>query len=289
MLNHNLVTIPKLATPLQTTPRQPEVFQLRQIRRSSAPLHGSFSMRGKGGNRLVPGPDYMVDVLKLPNQALKVSGESLQTCVTWRCPDGSQRLFGWLILAVYGQSLASNGPVVDSRDLNLVFSHTELLGDTTTSNMPVNLDYFCDFIDIFDDEPVYARPGPITIHHHYSFSQKVAVVRAGLHNYANDVKKILQFKVPGIWKRGRSRLRWTDSVELDFRIINEKTWRRRMLLWKKLQWKALAHEDLAGYDDDLVDFNQHCSKVTLRTIGNELLLERHSDDYKNIRDDISLP
>ncbi|GFY36635.1 hypothetical protein TNCV_28391 [Trichonephila clavipes] len=30
---------------------------------------GSFAMREKGGNRLVPGPDYMVDALKLPNQA----------------------------------------------------------------------------------------------------------------------------------------------------------------------------------------------------------------------------
>ncbi|GFW52329.1 hypothetical protein TNCV_3079011 [Trichonephila clavipes] len=44
-------------------------------------------------NRLVPGPDYMVDALKLPNQAPRIS--------------------------------ASNGPVVDSRDLNLVFGHTE--------------------------------------------------------------------------------------------------------------------------------------------------------------------
>ncbi|GFW94163.1 hypothetical protein TNCV_1979031 [Trichonephila clavipes] len=48
---------------------------------------GSFAMRNKGGNRLVPGLDYMVDALKLPNQAPKASGESLQTCVAWRCPD----------------------------------------------------------------------------------------------------------------------------------------------------------------------------------------------------------
>ncbi|GFW49286.1 hypothetical protein TNCV_3057961 [Trichonephila clavipes] len=34
--------------------------------------------------------------------------------------------------------------------------------------------------------------------------------------------KILQFKVTGIRKRGRPRLRWTDSVKLDFRIMNEK-------------------------------------------------------------------
>ncbi|GFV87743.1 hypothetical protein TNCV_780251 [Trichonephila clavipes] len=81
-------------------------------------------MEGKGGNRLVPGLDYMVDALKLPNQAPRVSGESLQTCVAWRCSDGTQHLFCWPILAVYGHSLASNGPVND-RDLNLVFGHTE--------------------------------------------------------------------------------------------------------------------------------------------------------------------
>ncbi|GFS58347.1 putative kinetochore protein NDC80 [Trichonephila clavipes] len=54
---------------------------------------GNFAMREKGGNRLVPGPDYMVDSLKLLNQA----------------PTGSD----------------SNGPVVDSRDLNVVFGHAE--------------------------------------------------------------------------------------------------------------------------------------------------------------------
>ncbi|GFX99222.1 hypothetical protein TNCV_2494031 [Trichonephila clavipes] len=82
-------------------------------------------MREKGGNRLVPGPDYMVDASKLFNQAPRVSGESLQTCVAWRCPYGTQHLFCWPILAVSGQSLASNNSVVDSRYLNLVFSPTE--------------------------------------------------------------------------------------------------------------------------------------------------------------------
>ncbi|GFU81103.1 hypothetical protein TNCV_1117551 [Trichonephila clavipes] len=82
-------------------------------------------MREKGGNRLVTGPDYIVNALKLPNQAPRVSGESLQTCVAWRCLDGPQHLFCWSILAVSGQSLASNGLVVDSRYLNLVFGHTE--------------------------------------------------------------------------------------------------------------------------------------------------------------------
>ncbi|GFU97974.1 hypothetical protein TNCV_383391 [Trichonephila clavipes] len=82
-------------------------------------------MREKGINRLVSDPDCKVVALKLPNQAPTVSGESLQTCVEWCCPDGTQHLFCWPILDVSGQSLASNGPVVDSRYLNLVFSPTE--------------------------------------------------------------------------------------------------------------------------------------------------------------------
>lgn len=77
------------------------------------------------GNRLVPGPDYKVDASKPPNQAPGVSSESLQTCVAWRCPDGTQHLFCWPILAATGQSLASNGPIVDSTCPNLVFGHME--------------------------------------------------------------------------------------------------------------------------------------------------------------------
>ncbi|GFV75230.1 hypothetical protein TNCV_3190791 [Trichonephila clavipes] len=49
----------------------------------------SFAMREKGGNRLVPGLDYMVNALKLLNQAPRGSGESLQKCVAWRSPDGT--------------------------------------------------------------------------------------------------------------------------------------------------------------------------------------------------------
>ncbi|GFW25835.1 uncharacterized protein TNCV_1310941 [Trichonephila clavipes] len=86
---------------------------------------GSFAMREKGGNRLVPGSDYMVDALKLPNQAPRDSGESLQMSVAWCCPDRTQHLFCWPILAISGQYLVSNGPVVDSRDLNLLFGHAE--------------------------------------------------------------------------------------------------------------------------------------------------------------------
>ncbi|GFU69921.1 hypothetical protein TNCV_3967951 [Trichonephila clavipes] len=86
---------------------------------------GRFALQEKGGNHLVPGPEYMLDALKLPNQASRVSGQSLQTCVAWRCPDGMQHLFYWPNVAVSSQSLASNGPVVDSRYLNLVFGPTE--------------------------------------------------------------------------------------------------------------------------------------------------------------------
>ncbi|GFY04341.1 hypothetical protein TNCV_4414291 [Trichonephila clavipes] len=65
-----------------------------------------------------------LDASKLLNQPPRVSGESLQTGVVWGCPDGTQHLFCWPIVAVSGQSLASNSPVVDSRDLNLVFGLT---------------------------------------------------------------------------------------------------------------------------------------------------------------------
>ncbi|GFX51247.1 hypothetical protein TNCV_2735981 [Trichonephila clavipes] len=69
----------------------------------------------------------MVDVLKLPKQATRVSGELLQTCVAWSCPDETHHLFCWPIHAVHGQSLASNGLAVDSRDLNLLFGHREAI------------------------------------------------------------------------------------------------------------------------------------------------------------------
>ncbi|GFV86667.1 hypothetical protein TNCV_4185201 [Trichonephila clavipes] len=49
----------------------------------------------KSSNRLVLGPDCMVDALKLLNRAPRVSGESLQTSVACRCPDGTQHLLCW--------------------------------------------------------------------------------------------------------------------------------------------------------------------------------------------------
>ncbi|GFS55750.1 hypothetical protein TNCV_4497481 [Trichonephila clavipes] len=84
----------------------------------------SFAMRVKGGNHLVPGPNYMVGALKLPERAPRVSGKSLQTCKAWFLPDGTPYLFCWPIRAISGQFLASNGPVFDCRDLNLVFGLT---------------------------------------------------------------------------------------------------------------------------------------------------------------------
>ncbi|GFW88202.1 hypothetical protein TNCV_3500911 [Trichonephila clavipes] len=82
-------------------------------------------MREKGGIHLEPGLDCMVDALKLLNQAPIVSGELLQTSVAWRCPDGTQHLFCWPILAISSQSLASNDPAFDNRNRNLVFGLTE--------------------------------------------------------------------------------------------------------------------------------------------------------------------
>ncbi|GFT71803.1 hypothetical protein TNCV_4123001 [Trichonephila clavipes] len=67
----------------------------------------------------------MVDALKLSNQAPRASGESLQMYMAWRCPDGTQNLFSWSILAVSGHSLTSNGPFIDSRYLNLGFGLEE--------------------------------------------------------------------------------------------------------------------------------------------------------------------
>ncbi|GFV93753.1 hypothetical protein TNCV_366541 [Trichonephila clavipes] len=51
------------------------------------------------------------------------NGFKSSKCVAWRCPDGAQHLVCWPILAISGQLLASNGPVVESSDLNLVFGH----------------------------------------------------------------------------------------------------------------------------------------------------------------------
>ncbi|GFX03728.1 transposable element Tcb2 transposase [Trichonephila clavipes] len=58
--------------------------------------------QSKSGNRLMSGPDCMVDALKLPNQAPRVSGESLQMSVAWRFPVGTQHLFCWPVLSVFG-------------------------------------------------------------------------------------------------------------------------------------------------------------------------------------------
>ncbi|GFX06922.1 hypothetical protein TNCV_1202371 [Trichonephila clavipes] len=68
------------------------------------PKRRSFAKQEKGGNRLVPGSDYIVDALKFLNQAPRVS--------------------------------ASNGSVVDSRDLNLVFVHLEATHDKLFPSSP---------------------------------------------------------------------------------------------------------------------------------------------------------
>ncbi|GFV36430.1 hypothetical protein TNCV_2234771 [Trichonephila clavipes] len=67
----------------------------------------------------------MVDALKFSNQAPRDSGKSLKKCMAWHCPDGTHHLFCWRIRAISGHSLASNGVISDSRDLNLEFGHAE--------------------------------------------------------------------------------------------------------------------------------------------------------------------
>ncbi|GFV28024.1 hypothetical protein TNCV_187001 [Trichonephila clavipes] len=69
----------------------------------------SFAMEEKGDNRLVPDPDYVVDAVKLPNQAPRASGESLQTFVDWHCPDGTQHLFCCLAVAMVTSLSPSGG------------------------------------------------------------------------------------------------------------------------------------------------------------------------------------
>ncbi|GFS97096.1 hypothetical protein TNCV_184471 [Trichonephila clavipes] len=76
--------------------------------------------------RMGSGTDYMVDALKLLSKAPRDYGELLQKYMFWSCPDGTQHLFCWQILAIFGQYIASNGPVVDSRNLNLVIGHAEV-------------------------------------------------------------------------------------------------------------------------------------------------------------------
>ncbi|GFS65719.1 hypothetical protein TNCV_3853651 [Trichonephila clavipes] len=81
----------------------------------------------------------MVDALKLPNQASRGSGESLQKFVVWRCPDGTQHLLCWSILAISSHSIASNGAVVDIRDLNSMFGNAKAtLNKRIISPVPPN-------------------------------------------------------------------------------------------------------------------------------------------------------
>ncbi|GFX90433.1 hypothetical protein TNCV_2073111 [Trichonephila clavipes] len=56
--------------------------------------------------------------------------------MVWRCPDGTEHIFCWPFLDISGQSLASNGPVVDSRDLNLVFGVAEVTSNKLFLSIP---------------------------------------------------------------------------------------------------------------------------------------------------------
>ncbi|GFV55615.1 hypothetical protein TNCV_1821021 [Trichonephila clavipes] len=87
-----LLLVKKSSNQFSQSSLDPNFFSLRKL-----------SIRGKGCNLLVPGPDYMVDALKLRKQAPRGHGELLQKYVFWRCPDGTQHLFCWPILAISGQ------------------------------------------------------------------------------------------------------------------------------------------------------------------------------------------
>ncbi|GFV79334.1 uncharacterized transposon-derived protein F52C9.6 [Trichonephila clavipes] len=65
----------------------------------------------------------------------------------------------------------------------------------------------------------------------------------------DNIKKILQFKVSGIRKRGRPRQRRTDSMESGFGITNEKTWRTRDHYGEIFKGRP-TKGCLARYDDD---------------------------------------
>ncbi|GFX05223.1 uncharacterized protein CG3556 [Trichonephila clavipes] len=101
------------------------VYDVMKLAEVADDKYKKFCNARKRCNHMVPCPDYMVDALKLSNQAPRVSGESLQTSMAWRCPDGTHHLFCWPILVISSPSLALNGPVVDSRALHLVFGPTE--------------------------------------------------------------------------------------------------------------------------------------------------------------------
>lgn len=76
---------------------------------------------------MVPDMGYTVYALKLPSYTPAVSGESLQTGWTSRCPGfGIQLLPCWRILAVSSQLLDSNSSVLGCGNLNLVFDYMEV-------------------------------------------------------------------------------------------------------------------------------------------------------------------
>ncbi|GFR33805.1 hypothetical protein TNCT_303881 [Trichonephila clavata] len=70
------------------------------------------------GNRLVFGLYYMV---KFSIKLLEILAISMDVCVTWCCPDGTQSLSLLPILAAFGELLASNGSIVSSMNPNLIF------------------------------------------------------------------------------------------------------------------------------------------------------------------------
>ncbi|GFU31701.1 hypothetical protein TNCV_1175871 [Trichonephila clavipes] len=82
-------------------------------------------MREKGGNHFGAWSGLYGGGIK----TFQASSQSFWRFTTDICDlalsDGTQHLILWPNLAISGQSRASNGPVADSRYLNLVIDHTE--------------------------------------------------------------------------------------------------------------------------------------------------------------------
>jgi len=106
--------------------------------------------------------DYTVDASKLSSQALSIFAESSKMCVVWRCHE-RQRLFYWLILAAFLESIALIILVVDSRGQNqfclAVAAHNgrfpsnlryiTSLCYVITAHMAIFFNFLEDFINIF--------------------------------------------------------------------------------------------------------------------------------------------
>jgi hypothetical protein len=66
-------------------------------------------------------------------------------------------------------------------------------------------------------------------------------------NVNRTLQKILNTKLDGVRRVGRTKLRWEDGVDQDIRILEVKNWKKVALdrdEWAKLLKKARAHQGL---------------------------------------------